>query len=416
MRFSYLSAIVLTSALAALATNAFAADWPQFRGPARDEVSKETGLLQAWPKEGPPLAWQAKGLGAGFSSVSVVGGKIFTAGDLGDASYVVALKESDGTQIWKSRLGAPGGGSGYPGTRATPTVDGETLYMLGQHGDLVAYAVADGKELWRKDLNKDFAGRMMSGWGNSESPLIEGDKLLCTPGGKGGTVLALNKKTGEPLWRSKELTDSAAYSSLVAADIGGVRQVVVLTDRSVAGVAVADGKLLWRQERSGETAVAPTPVVRDNLIYVTSGYGAGCNLIRVSVANNQFSAEEVYASKAMSNHHGGVLLVGDCIYGFAESKGWTCQDLKTGDVKWKDKELLGKGTLTCADGRFYLREENAGTLVLLEATPDAHTERGRFAQPQRTNKNAWAHLVIANGKLYVRDQDVLLCYDVRREP
>jgi outer membrane protein assembly factor BamB len=390
-------------------------DWPQFHGPNRDNISHETGLLKEWPSGGPPLAWKVTGTGGGFSSVSVANGKIFTAGDEKDSSYVYALNEADGKQLWKSKLGGVGGG-GQPdraGTRATPTVDGDLVYMIGQFGDLACYQAADGKEVWRTNLTEKFGGKIMSKWGNSESILVDGDKVICTPGGPDGTLVALDKKTGQPVWRTKDFTDFAAYMAPVVTTIDGVRQAVVLTDRSLAGVAVADGKLLWRIDRAGKIAVIPTPVIKDNYIYVTSGYGVGCDLFKVVSDGGKFNVEKVYANTNMVNHHGGVVLVGDCIYGYSDKSGWTCQDLKTGDTKWTDQKILGKGTVSYADGLFYLRDEKTGKIVLMQASPEAHAEKGRFEQPERSRMSAWAHLVIANGHLYVRDQDEVLCFDIR---
>src|SRR5688572_11148481 len=204
-------------------------DWPQWHGHNRDNISRETGLLKQWPKDGPPLAWKIQGIGAGFSSVSVSGGKIFTAGDESNQTYVYALNESDGSRAWRSALGKGGSPGGFQGTRSTPTVDGERVYMISQNSDVVCYQAGDGKEVWRKNLKSDFGGKMMSGWGNSESVLADGDKVICTPGGSGGTLLALNKTDGSEAWRSKDLKDSAAYASPIAVEIGGVRQIIVFT-------------------------------------------------------------------------------------------------------------------------------------------------------------------------------------------
>jgi outer membrane protein assembly factor BamB len=413
-RCTRLSAFVLV-ALAltggGIAFSDISKDWPRFNGPHGDNISRETGLLQKWPKDGPPLLWIGNGLGSGYSSVSVSSGRIFSAGDEAKIAYVMALNESDGKEAWRAKLGKPGGD--HPGTRATPTVDGDFVYMLGQWGDLVCYKAENGDEVWRTNLNSNYGGRVMSGWGNSESPVVDGDRLICTPGGKKGTLLALDKKTGKEIWRSAELTDAAAYMAPTIAEIGGVRQAVVLTDRSVAGINVADGKLLWRQDRPGNTAVVPTPIVKDDLAYVTSGYGVGSDLFKINGSGGSFSVEPVYTkNKIMVNHHGGVVLVDGCIYGFSDAGGWTCQDLMTGKLKWKDR-LIGKGTITYADGRFYIRAEQTGEMNLLDAGPDHHSVVGQLDQPNRSNEPAWAHLVVANGKLYVRDQGVLLCYDVR---
>lgn len=400
----------------ALAQLAGAADWPQWRGPKGDNIAAETGLLKAWPKEGPALAWKATGIGDGFSSVSVAQGKVFTLGDIGDAAYVMALDLKDGALLWKTRLGAPGGGGGYPGPRATPTVDGAVVYALGQQGDLLAVQVADGAEVWRKNLNRDFAGQMMSGWGNSESPVVAGDLLLCTPGGKQGTVLALDKKTGAVRWRSQELTDPAGYSPLLVVEMSGVKQVLVYTGAHLAGLALDSGKLLWSAPRPGRTAVVPTPVVKGNSIFVTSGYGVGCNRFTVTGSGAAFTVAQDYENKQLANHHGGIILLDDHVFGHSDSGGWTCMDFKTGNVAWHDGAKLPKGTLAYADGHFYLRGEGGpGTLVLLEASTTGWQETGRFNPPDRSGKNSWAHLVISNGRLFVRDQGVLLCYDIQQK-
>ena len=397
-----------------LTTLGWAADWPQWHGPNRDNLSTETGLLAAWPADGPPLAWKATGLGGGYASVAVVDGKIFTSGDFTNGAAVLALDAKTGKQLWQSPLGKAGGGAGFPGPRATPTVDGKLVYALGQYGDLVCLQINDGKEVWRKSLAGDFGGKMMSGWGNSESPLILGDKLLCTPGGAAGTVIALNKKTGTLLWRSAELTDAAAYSSLVCAKLAGTLQVIVVTGAHVAGIDPDTGQLLWSAPRTGPTAVAPTPICKNDCVFVTSGYGAGCNLFKITLTGKEFQATEVYANKEMINHHGGVVLTGQNVYGFSDGKGWTCLDFMTGKNVW-DSKKLGKGTLLCADGHLYLRgESSGGTLVLIEATPTGWQETGRFDPPDWSKKSTWAHLAVSNGKLFVRDQDTLLCYNIKK--
>jgi outer membrane protein assembly factor BamB len=385
-------------------------DWSQWRGPKRDGFSTESGLLKEWPAGGPSLAWRATGLGAGFSTVAVAGDRLFTAGDIGDSSFVLALSRADGTVLWKAALGKPGGGPAGP--RSTPTVDGDRVYELGQHGDLVCVEAGTGKEVWRKHLKKDFGGRC-GGWEDSESGLGGGDRLICTPGSPQGTLLALDKKTGEVLWRCSEWTDSAEYSSPIVEAIDGVRQYIQFTGQSVAGVAVDTGKLLWRANRPGRTATVPTPIYHDHQVYVTSGYGVGCNLFRVRSENGTFNAEQVYANQRMVNHHGGVILIGDHVYGHSDNGGWTCQDLKTGEVAWRNPSV-GKGALAYADGCLYLRSEGGkGTVALVEATPAGYREKGRFDQPDRTKVQSWAHPVVAGGRLYLRDQDLLLCYSVK---
>lgn len=391
-----------------------AADWPQWRGPTRDGLSTETGLLQHWPAGGPPLEWKAAGLGAGYASVATSGGRLFTAGDKGDASFVHGLNAADGKALWSAkvgRAGAPGWGD-FAGPRSTPATDGQLVFAVSQWGELVCVEAATGRERWRKDFRKDFGGELPE-WGFSESPLLDGGKVVVTPGGSRGAVVALDKNSGAVLWQSKDFKDEAHYSSVVPVEIGGVRQYIQLTAASVAGVAADDGRLLWRAARRGATAVIPTPIYYNNHIYVTSGYGVGCHLFRIAAEGGKFSATQVYANKVMVNHHGGVLRVGAYVYGYSDSKGWTCQDFMTGKEVWQDKQKLGKGSLAYADGRLYLREESGdGTVVLIEPSPAGFKEHGRFAQPNRSKQNSWAHPVIADGKLYLRDQDLLLCYNV----
>ncbi|MBI2949287.1 MAG: PQQ-like beta-propeller repeat protein [Verrucomicrobia bacterium] len=401
-----------TVLLFAAAVCVHANDWPQWRGLNRDGVSTETGLLKKWPSGGPPLAWKTTALGSGFSSVSVAKGKIFTMGQGPDSSFVYALGEKDGKLLWSAKVGRPGDPGGYPGPRATPTVDGDLVFALGQYGDLVCLETASGQLKWRKSLTKDFGGRLMSGWGYSESPLVDGDKLICTPGGSKGTVTALNKTTGEVVWRSKALTDSAAYASIIPVEFGGRRQYVVLTDASVAGLAAESGDLLWRGLRRGSTAVVATPIFHDGFVYVTSSYGTGCNLFQVTASSGAFKADQVYANRNMANHHGGVIRIGNYLYGYSGDRSWVCQEFKSGNVVWSEQGP-GKGSIACADGLLYLRSESGkGTVALVQATPSGYKEISRFDQPNRSNQSSWPHPVIANGKLYLRDQDVLLCYEV----
>jgi outer membrane protein assembly factor BamB len=389
-------------------------DWPQWRGPHRDDVSQETGLLKQWPDGGPKLAWEAKGLGGGYSTPSVAQGRVFGSGYLNQKEVVWALDEKTGQRLWATETGSAYKNMGYEdGPRSTPTVDGELLYALGGGGRLVCLTSPQGKLVWKREFREEFGGRMMSGWGFSESVLVDGDNLVCTPGALKGTVLALNKKTGAVVWQSREFKDKAAYASLVPVDYGGVRQYVVLTDASVAGVAAKDGRLLWRVDRPGSTAVIATPIFYEGLVYVTSSYDVGCNLFKVTAADGRFSADQVYANKVMVNHHGGVVRLREYLYGFSDRGNWICQNIKTGQEVWRHKGV-GKGSITYADGHLYLRSEGGrGTVALIEASPDGYEEKGRFDQPDRSRKNSWPHPVVANGKLYLRDQDVLLCYDVQ---
>ena len=387
--------------------------WNQWRGANRDGLSPDTGLLEAWPRQGPPLEWKARGLGKGFSAISIAGDKIFTMGDSGGAARLFALSAADGRFLWSAAVGRPGGDT-YAGTRATPSTDGSLVFALGQDGELGCFEVESGRLKWKKNLQRDFRGSMMSGWGYSESPLVDGDYVICTPGGSRGSVIALFKETGDVAWRCTELVDPAAYASLVPATIGGRRQYIVLTGRSVAGVDAADGKLLWRANRRGETAVCATPIHADGKVFVTSAYGVGCNAFRVTASTGGFSVRQIYAGRQLENHHGGAVLVDGYVYSFGR-RHLTCIELETGEVVWEELSV-GKGSITYADGHLVVRGEGRGAAVgLVEATPDGYREKGRFNQPDWSREPAWAHPVVYGGKLYIRDQGLLLCYDLRAQ-
>ncbi len=535
-------------------------DWPQWQGPDRTAHSKETGLLKEWPKDGPPLAWKVKGIGGGDSTPSVAAGRIYGMSHRGSDEFVWALSEKDGKEIWAVRI-APALTTSWPqskeGPSATPTVDGDRLYVMGLAGNVACLQVADGKLIWQRSVMADFGGRAPM-WSYRESPLVDGDKVICTPGGEETTMVALNKLTGETIWKSfvpdragetpnrgpapnrpnvietdlllstldkdhnkvisadelaaaptvlltldknqdgkisedevtstpaassgpgrrrgggvmrmmkshsamdanedgaldaseiknaavalqkinanrdDKLTEDevgmkhfgpqdtgAAYSSAIAIEFGGQRQYVQFLAKTVAGVSATDGKLLWRYDKpaNGMKLNISTPIYHDGHVFAASAYGAGGGLVRLNKnANGEITAEEAWFSKAMENHHGGVILHDGAFFGANGGNGggyMACLDFKTGAVLWNerdsDKRRVTKGSVAFADGRIYYRTED-GPIVLIEPSRKEYLERGRFNQPERTDKPAWAHPVIANGKLYIRDQDTLFCYDVK---
>ena len=395
--------------LSFLSVSIFAGDWPQWRGANRDGVSTEKGLLDKWPEGGPKLVWKAKGIGVGFSSVSVRDGMIYTMGDGKETSHVFCLDAKDGRILWTSKgVGKTGGN--YKGTRCTPTLDGDHLWALGQFGDLVCLEASNGAEVWRRSLTKDFGGRS-GGWNYTESPLVDAGKVMVTPGGKKGAVVALSAKTGKRVWQSKDFTDGAQYSSLIASDFGGRRQYIQLTGASVVGLDAKSGDMLWRASRKGRTATVSTPIFHEGHVFVSSAYGVGCNGFKVTRNKAGFSARQIYANKSISNHHGGCIRVGDYVYG---SSGGTlaCLELKTGKEMWRERSA-GKGSIVVVDGKIILRTEK-GPIALVEFNPKAYREISKFDQPERSRAKAWPHPVVSNGILYIRDQGILLAYDLRK--
>jgi outer membrane protein assembly factor BamB len=397
---------------------ATADDWPQWQGPDRTNVSNETGLLQTWPSGGPRLLWTFRDAGAGYSGPAIVGDRLYTMGADSKTEYLYALDLKTQKKVWSTELDRRYKNDRGDGPRGTPTVDGDHIFAISGEGMLVCIEAATGKKVWSKSFPQDFRGKFMGRWGFTESPLVDGDVLVCSPGGAEGTLAALNKKTGELLWRSKGLKVPASYSSIIAAEVNGVRQYIQMTSAGVVGVAAKDGSLLWEKNVAANgTAVIPTPIFHDNHVFVTSGYGAGCGLVKLTLAGNGGTkAEEVFANKNMVNHHGGVVLVGDYLYGHSDSRGWICQKFKTGEVVWAERSKLGKGSLTYADGHLICYSERGGNVVLVKATPDGWKEDGRFKIPEETKISRggiWTHPVVANGRLYLRDQDLIFCYDLK---
>ncbi len=451
-------ALILSSAMV-FAARAESFDWPQWQGPDRTGVSKERGLLQEWPKEGPPLAWRIDGLGGGYSAPSIAAGRIFGMSKRDEDEVVWALSEADGKKLWTTRLGPAyqgGGPQGNEGPACSPTVDGELLYVVGEGGDMACLQAAGGKVVWKRSFTRDFGGRVPM-WRFTESPLIDGDKVICTPGGPDAMLVALDKLTGKTIWQSKMPASApaspgnsagtpggpgnfggpgksggrrggfgggggAAYASAIAIDFDGQRQYVQFTAKAVIGVAASDGKFLWRYDKPANRMAinCSTPIYDKGMVFASSAYGAGGGLVKLSKSTEGgVKAEEVYATARMQNHHGGMILLDGCLYGANggnEGGYLVCLDFQTGKVLWDErdggKRRAPKGSITLADGRFYYRTEK-GVMLLIEPSPKEYIERGRFQQPDRSESSAWSHPVVANGKLYIRDQDLLLCYDIK---
>lgn len=395
-------------------------DWPQWRGPQRNGVSAETGLIQQWPAEGPPLRWQRTDLGAGYGSPAVVGARLYLldSPSLEDEG-VVALNATDGRTLWRTRLGPVGNpkqNPNYPAARSTPTVDGEVLYALSSDGLLACLETATGRVRWQKNLRTDFGGKPGE-WAYAESPLVDGEALICTPGGADATVLALNKATGAVLWKAAlPEADEAAYASPIVVDLGGVRQYVQLLQKGLVGIEAKTGRLLWRFAKpvSRFNANIPTPLAGADLIYTASA-GTGGGTVRLKPVGDGVTFEELYFEAKLPTAIGGSVLVGPHLYG-TTSQALLCIEFATGRVVWEER-ALGAAALCLADGRLYLHGEN-GQVALVEPSPEGYRERGRFSPPGRpTRRNpmekSWAHPVVAGGHLYLRDHGSLWSYDVR---
>ena len=400
-----------------------ARDWPQWRGPDRNGISAETGLLKEWPKDGPKLLWELKDIGSGYSTPAVVGDRLYLLSNEGlENEFVQALSMRNGKRIWSTRLGNVGNpkqNPNFPAARSTPTVDGEFLYALGSDGDLACLETATGKIHWQKNLRKEFGGKP-GDWAYAESPLIDGNTLVCTPGGSDATLMALNKTTGEVIWKcAVPGGDDAAYTSAIVVNAAGSKEYVQVLKKGIVGVDSKTGKFLWRYDKiaSRYGANIPSPVADQGYIY-SAGAGTGGALIQLKQEGGSIQPDQVYFSPKLPTTIGGTVKLGDVLYG-TTGEAMVCFAFKSGDIKWQDR-ALGAASLCYADGRLYLHGEN-GQVALVEPSAEGYHEKGRFTppdQPKRLNdlERAWAYPVVADGKLFLRDQGVLWCYDVSAAP
>jgi outer membrane protein assembly factor BamB len=416
------SHVVLPLALGLFVGSGFvqAADWPQWRGPHRDGISTEQGLLKEWPQGGPKQLWKVTTAGSGYSTPAVVGDRLYLLGNDGlENESVRAFATQDGQSLWTTRLGnvgQPQQQPNFPAARSTPTVQGPWLYALGSDGDLACLETSTGKVRWHKHLRTDFGGKPGT-WAYAESPLVDGDTLVCTPGGREATLLALHKATGEVLWKcALPEGDEAAYASALVVEVAGIRHYVQLLQKGLVGVEAKTGRFLWRYAKpvSRYNANIPTPVASGPFIYVASA-GTGGGAVKLLAKNGGIEAEQVYFESKLPTAIGGAVKVGDYLYG-TTAKAMLCVEFATGEVKWEEG-ALGAASLCLADGRLYLHGEN-GNVALVEPSPESYREKGRFTPvdaPKRSNpmEKAWAYPVLADGKLYIRDHASLWCYAVK---
>ena len=398
-------------------------DWHRWKGKNFDGVVIDSTLNLNWTEKKPEIAWIFRYSGAGFSGPAVVGTTLYMSGAAEGHDFAFALDTKTGNLKWKQTLDVHFVQSYGDGPRGTITVDEEYLYLILGGGKIYCLSAIDGKIMWQRDLVADFDGRIMGSWGYSESPIVDGNLVICTPGGKIGTMVALDKKNGSTVWVSKEWTDQTGYSSPIFAVVDGVRQYIQQSASGVSGVRAEDGKLLWSVKIPGyKVAVIPTPIYKDNIVYVTAGYNAGCAGIKLSKKGEIFQAEIIFNNKNMVNHHGGVVLVDDFIYGFSDASGWVCQNFRTGETVWNTGrankiDKVGKGAIIAANNRLILLEETTGNIVLINASPDGWKQLCILELPERTkisskNNMVWTHPVIANGKLFIRDQDLLFAFNL----
>ena len=397
------------SAFMIVGTAAFALDWPQWRGPDRDGISAETGLLTSWPEGGPPLLWKTRGLGSGFASFAVSGGKVFTQGQSEGRQFLIALDEETGEILWRTPNGDTFTERRGSGPRGTPTIDGDRVYALGSNGDLLCARASDGERLWSTNLLERFGVRNIK-WGISESPLIDGHRVIVNPGAREASVVALDKKNGNTIWKSPG--DRAGYSSPVVADVAGVRHYIVLTGGGAVGVRASDGEVLWRYDRvSNSTANVATPIVRGNHVLLSTDYGTGCALLRLEPDGEGIRAEEVYFHRDMKNHYSTSVLLGNHLYGFS-GRILTAMNFLTGEILWRDRGV-GKGQIVSAEGLLYILSDD-GVVGLVKVDPEGYREISRFSI-EHGQYRTWTLPVVANGKLFLRDQDTLSCYNVKAE-
>lgn len=396
------AALVLPHLVAAQAP---AGEWPGWRGALRDGKSPDTGLLKQWPQGGPPLLWQVNGIGQGFSSVAVSGGTIYTTGIVG-GQLVISTFDTDGKPGWQAPFGPEHGN--VPGSRATPTIDGGSLYLISGTGRIGCFDAKTGAPRWTKEMS-DFGGRPHN-WGYAESVLIRGDYAFITPGGQ-QCIVALNKRTGEKVWASSGFSAPAHYGSLLPITFEGTPMLVAGTGLGLMAVGIRDGKPIWWNSFSERnTANCPTPAYSDGYVFWANGYGKGGICLKLTSANGQIRAEEAWRTTSMNCHHGGYIIHEGFIYG-NNGNGFACLDLKTGQVRWNDRGV-GKGSLCYADGMLYLFSEKGGLAGLAPASPDGFRMTGQFNAAGKDP--SWAHPVVIGGRLYLRNDDNLYCYNVKQ--
>jgi len=406
---AFLGSLLLGVPASAPAQTADSAWWPQFHGPNRDNISTDTGLLKKWPAGGPKLIWDYPDCGKGWSGIAIAKGRILTAGDFGDQEMLIAL-DTSGKFLWKSPNGAAWQGA-EPGSRTTPTYDDGMLFHMNPTGRLAAYDASSGKEAWSVDLQSEFGARYGT-WAMAENVLVEGDKVLCLPGGSKAFAAALDKRTGKTIWTNREFEERAAYCSPIVASYRGVRQMITLAQRSVVGIDVATGKLLWSHPFGKVWQNTTSPVFHDGYVFITCGHSSGGQLLKINPDVRGIS--EVWYRKEFDNCHGGVILLEGRLYGCGcrlGGKDFFCVDFLTGKTRFTSK-TLGKVSITYADGMLYCLSDK-GKMSLAAIKPDGLDVVSQFDLPKVSPDLTLCHPVVCGGRLYLRHANHLYAYDVR---
>ncbi len=419
LRFNRCCCVCIMALLCDLSVRAD--DWPQWHGQNRNPVSGETGLLKSWTDGLPALKWRAVELGDGYSSVVVSQGVVYTTGKIDGDVYCFAIQQKTGFRKWSTLIGTTS-----RNVMATPTVQGNLVYALDPDGELSCLSTSDGRVLWQRSFMEDFGGQLMSGRGYGESPLVDGDRLICTPGGKEAMIVALDRRSGEVIWKSgipdigEKGRDGAAFSSVGKLRAAGVQQYVQLVGRGLIGVEAETGRFLWGyNDISNSTANIPTPIVRNEYVFSANGYHAGSVLLKIEADKESKSGvtpREVYRLRGnrFQSHHGGFVVAGDYVFGGHGSNNGlpTCIEFLTGDIAWKSRGPgTGSASVCAADGHLYFHYQD-GVIALIEASSDAYRLKGTFQLPN-TGADSWSHPVVADGLLLLREQNELSAYDLR---
>ena len=407
-RTTVVSVLIVATAWAAVQ----AGDCPRFRGPAGDGTFSETGLLKQWPEGGPKLAWTAKGLGQGYSSATVANGTVYVTGmDDQKQGYLFAFG-LDGSPKWKTAYGPEldKRGPAVAGTRGTPTIDGDRVFLVTGLGKVITFDAAKGQVLKTVDLLERF-GAKQAQFGFAESVLVDGQKVICTPGGPDASLAALDRNTGEVLWQTKGLSQPTGCCSARIIDHGGRRLILTMLAQSVVAVDPGTGEVVWQHEYPHRAGVQPNPpLYGGGLVYVSSGMGVGGAML--SLADSSPSAAPKWTDKTMDCQMQGTVLIDGYIYGTAQSgnKGLVCLEWKTGKAVW-NAPAIGQGVVVAAEGMLYVYALD-GKMYLVKPNPAAFEPVSQFAVSEGTNEH-WAHPTIANGRLYIRHGDALIVYDIK---